>query len=123
MKTALDILTTISFSVVIISAIAMSFYFLSQGIYTYWQMQWKILWLELIFRYRDHTKKNIGRVGTWYYIFLVNIFISIISILAELTLHMRTAPLSIIIVVACSAVLLVPLIGHPIYNMSKEKYY
>ncbi len=61
----------------------------------------------------------------WYLVlyFSVNIFISIISILAELTLHMRTAPLSIIIVVACSAVLLVPLIGHPIYNMSKEKYY
>jgi len=123
MKTALDILTTISFSTAIISAIAMSFYFLNRGVYTYWQMQWKVLWLELIFRYRDHTKKNNGRVGTWYYIFLVNIFISIFSILAELALHMLTATWPIIIVVAFSALLLVPLIGYAIYNISKEKYY
>lgn len=123
MKIALDIVMTLSFSAVIISVIAMSFYFLNRGIFTYWQMQWKILWLEIIFRYRDHTRKNVGHVGCWYYIFLVSIFMSIISTFVELVLHMRLASWPIILVVAFSAVMLVPLIGYAIYNMSKEKYY
>lgn len=123
MKTDLDIVTTLSFSAAIISVIAMSFYFLNRGIFTYWQMQSKILWLEIIFRYRDHTRKNIGHVGFWYYIFLVSIFISIISIFIEFALHMRIASWPIILVVAFSVLLLVPLIGYAIYNISKEKYY
>ncbi len=35
-----------------ISAVAMSFYFINRGIFTYWQLQWNLLWLEVIFRYR-----------------------------------------------------------------------
>jgi hypothetical protein len=123
MKTFLDLIAAISCFTFILSAAVMSFYFLNRSISTYWQLQWKVLWLEIIFRYRDHTKINEGRVGSWYYIFLVNIFIALISISFEVAIELRHASWPIIFIVTFSAILLFPLLGFAIYNMSMEKYY
>ena len=123
MKTALDIMTTLSCFIMVISALAMYYYFIDRGIYTYWQLQWKVLWFEVIFRYRDHTKKQSGRTGYWYHIFLSSTFILIISSVIELALHLRTTSWPIIFLVVFTALLLLPLLGYAIYNMSKEKYY
>ena len=123
MKTASELITNISGSIAIISILVMSFYLVNRRIYTFWQLGWKLLWLEIIFRYRDHTRKSVGHVGSWYHIFLVSVFIFLISINTELVIQLLTAPWPIIFVVAFSALLLLPLIGYAIYNMSKEKYY
>ena len=123
MKTALDLITNISGIIAIISLLVMSFYCVNRGIYTFRELRWKVLWLEIIFRYRDHTRKSVGHVGSWYNIFLVSILILLISINTELVIDLLTAPRPIIFVVAFSALLLLPLVGYAIYNMSKEKYY
>ena len=64
MKTALDIMTVLSCFAMVVSGLAMSFYFIDRGIYTYWQLQWRVLWPEVMFRYRDHTKKQMDGLDT-----------------------------------------------------------
>jgi hypothetical protein len=36
----------------------------------------------MIVDYKDHTKKNLGHGDIWFYVFIVNIILSLLSILA-----------------------------------------
>ena len=123
MKTFLDLITISSCLIFVVSAVVISFYFSNRGIYTYWQLQWKVLWLEIIFRYRDHTKKYERHVGAWYYILSVSAAIFLISILTELAIQLRNTSWPIIFIIVFSASTLLPLLGYAIFSLSKEKHY
>jgi len=116
-----ELIITISGTISIVSFFAIGLYFLNRNIYTCWEFRRKLLWLEVIYQYRDHTRKNAGNVGIWYYILLISILITIISVLTMLAIKLRAASWPVIFVVVFSALLIIPLLGYAIYNMSKEK--
>ncbi len=74
----------------VISFFCIVFYFRSEKEYTLTQMQLNPLWLNLVGEYKKYTKKKNGRIGFFYYLFLVSITISIISILIELIIIIKT---------------------------------
>ena len=123
MENFLFYIIELSLPLAIISVFFMARYFVGHKIYTWWQIRLKILWPVLTFEYRDHTRKNMGKVGLWFYIFWVCILVSFLAGLTSLAFELSEAPMPIVFLVLFSALLIIPLLSFAIYNMSKEKYY
>jgi hypothetical protein len=66
----------------VVSVFAICYYLYRRRLYTIWQLRTTLAWPSLITRYRDHTRANRGRVGLWYYVAIVSIAGSVVSILA-----------------------------------------
>jgi hypothetical protein len=65
----------------ILSMFVIGFYLYRKKLYTAWQLRMTFFWPELIIKYRDHTRQNEGHIGIWYYVAIVSILLSVISIL------------------------------------------
>jgi hypothetical protein len=123
MRLVADWLLTLGFPTVLFSLAMMGCYLVRSGVYTVWQLRTKLLWPEIIFEYRDHTRRHLGKVGIVYYVFLVAMLLVGIAASAELAIITLPAPLPIIIVVWFTYALLVPLLGFVIYRLSQEKHF
>lgn len=66
----------------ILSIFVIATYLYKNKVCTGWEIRTAFLWLQMIVDYKDHTKKNLGHVGIWFYVFIVNIILSLLSILA-----------------------------------------
>lgn len=123
MKKLVLYIVELSLSLTILCFLMMGYYFVKYKIYTWWQIRLKFLWPILTFEYRDHTKKHFGKVGILFYVFWICFLVSLLGGLIELALELSEAPTPIIFAVSFSVLLLIPLLGFAVYNMSKEKYY
>lgn len=66
----------------VISLFVIGSYLYRKRLYTAWQIRAAFFWPELIIKYRDHTKQVLGHIGIWYYIIIVSIALSLVSILS-----------------------------------------
>ena len=82
MEKLFDYIFTIFGPLSIFSMFVIGAYLYRKKLYTAWQLRMTVFLPELIIKYRDHTRQNEGRIGIWYYIAIVSILLSVISILA-----------------------------------------
>lgn len=66
----------------LISIFAVGFYLHRYKLYTVWELRTTLFWPELLIKYRDHTKSTYGHTGIWFYVAIISLVMSIISILA-----------------------------------------
>jgi len=123
MRLLVDWALTLGFPIVLVSLAIMAHYLVQRRVYTWWQLRTKLLWPEIIFEYRDHSRKHRGRAGMCYHAFSFGISLVITAASVELAIITAPAPLPIVIVVWFTYVLFVPLLGFMIYRLSKEKYF
>ena len=64
----------------VISIFAIGFYLRRNKLYTVWQLRTTLFLPELLTKYRDHTKLTHGHTGIWFYVAIVSIVLSFISI-------------------------------------------
>jgi hypothetical protein len=65
----------------ILSLFAIGSYLYRKRVYTLWQLRTSFMWPQLIVRYRDHTRETQGYTGIWYYVAIMSILLSVISVL------------------------------------------
>lgn len=66
----------------VIAVFATGFYLHRKGLYTIYQLRTAFFWPELLGKYRDHTRATQGRTGIWYYVTIVSIALSLVSVLS-----------------------------------------
>lgn len=71
----------------VISIFAIGFYLYRKKLYSMWELRTTFYWPELISKYRSHTKTAQGHAGVWYYIAMVSIIMSMLSIFGLFSLH------------------------------------
>jgi len=87
MGNIINMLVGIFAPLMLLSAFMITLYLKRQKLYTPWQIRTSFWWPDLIVKYRSHTKEKKGKVGVWYYLFIVSIAITALSIVVSLILH------------------------------------
>ena len=81
------------------------------------------VWPELVFRFRDFTKKRSGTTSSVYYLFwfslITTLIFAVVSVLYEIDLKHP----AVIIMVLIFGIVLFPVIFYIFYLYSKEEYY
>ncbi|MHA2088964.1 MAG: hypothetical protein ACW972_11855 [Promethearchaeota archaeon] len=123
MRDLLPYIIEVSGLLSITSLFAIGFYLKRNKIYTLKQLRRKVLWPEIIFQYRDHTKIYSKKTGSWFYIFSCSILILLLSGTIEFLLHASSWPQPVMFIVIIVLMLILLIIGYAIYNIGKEKYF
>jgi hypothetical protein len=72
----------------VISLFAIGAYLYRKKVYTAWQVRTAFYWPQLIFDYKNHTKKTMGHIGIWYYVIIASIALTLSSIIPLLVLNL-----------------------------------
>ena len=86
-------------------------FLLANGIYPAFRVLHEDFFPKSIFKFRDYTKTKNSKLRFLYYLFLISILFLVPSILFEFFLHIREAPIPIIITVALTAIFFLPILG------------
>ena len=78
-------------SLSVLSLFAICHYLYRHQLFTIWQLRTTLEWPSLIAKYRDHTRTNLGHVGIWYYVVIVSLALSLVSIIGLLVIEVLTA--------------------------------
>ncbi len=71
----------------VISIFAIGFYLYRRNLFTAWQLRTAFFWPELIIKYREHTRKTRGQTGIWFYLCIISIILSVMSIVGLLVVQ------------------------------------
>ncbi len=123
MEPLLNSLINIFFLAFLLSLFAMGYYLYEAKVYTYMQLRFTFMWPRLIFEYRDHTRKFLGKTGKWYPVCKISFSVLSVSLLILSSKYLLSIPLPISIVIFIAAIIIFPSIGFVIYNLSKDKYF
>jgi hypothetical protein len=121
MQLLVDYTLALGFPLTLVSVGMMGRYLVQNRVSTWWQLRTTLLWPEMIFKYRDHSRRHRGRTGSWYYVFSVAIILVVLAGSLDLAIITAPAPLPILIAVWFTYLLFVPLLAVVIYNLSKVK--
>ena len=64
----------------VISIFAIGFYLHRNKLYTVWQLRTTFFWPDLLNMYRNHTRSTHGHIGIWFYVAIISLLMSAISI-------------------------------------------
>ena len=64
----------------VISIFAIGLYLHRNKLYTTWELRTTLFWPELLTKHRDHTRFTHGHTGIWFYVAILSIALSVISI-------------------------------------------
>ena len=103
--------------------IYMTHYLWAQKAITFWQLMFYPFWPQLVFRYRDLTKKKNGRISRIYYLFFGCLITLILSIVAVTITEMKYMPIPAMVFVGLAIFLFIPIVIYIFILLSKETYY
>lgn len=75
-----EIIFKISGPLSVISIFAIGFYLHRNKLYTTCQLRKTFFWPELLIKYREHTRSTHGHTGIWFYVAIVSLVLSILSV-------------------------------------------
>lgn len=101
----------------------MGLYLLSKKAFPFSQLFIFTFWPQLIFRYRDFTKAQSGRISVIYYLFFFCITLCILAIIGTLIPELKDMPIPAIAFVGLAVLLFLPIVIYIFFLMSKENYY
>lgn len=101
----------------------MGFYLLYKKAFSYSQLFIFTFWPQLIFRYRDFTKAQSGKISKIYYLFYFCITLCILAIIGTLVPELKDMPIPAIAFVGLAVFLFLPIVIYIFFLMSKENYY
>jgi hypothetical protein len=82
-----DWVFVICFPLALLSLFAIGMHLYRARLLTVWQLRTTMFWPQLLVRYRDHTRQTKGRTGTWYYLAIVSLILSLTAILYEFAVN------------------------------------
>ena len=121
MRAIIDHIVTISGFFTIASFIVMHLYLYSKRAAPFLVLN--PLWPVIIFKYRDYTKKNRGKPGIFYYLFLINIFILIPAIISEFLFEISDAHFLVLVLALLVLLPLFSIILYVVIGLSKDDFY
>ena len=115
----LDVLGPIT----VILYLYMFFYLLAKKAISFSQMLLYPFWPQLVFRFRDLTRKEKGKVSHIYFLFFGSLSTLAISVLAIFVPELKDMPIPAMVFVGLGIFLFLPIVVYIFILMSKEKYY
>jgi hypothetical protein len=118
-----DWLITLSWPVAFISFSLIINYLVRKKVTTSAGLHFHPIWPKLVFKYRDHTRKNRGKTGVWYYTFSLSVSVLAIVSVAELLLFVSKGPPAIFLLVCFTVLIIIPLLGYVVLCLARERLF
>jgi len=95
---------------------------LNQAI-SFGQFIFPAFWPEIVFRFRDYTRKKKSKLKYLYNMFWFSVISLVFGIFSELLSDIKEIPIPVLVFVFLIVFLFLPMILYMLYLSSKEKYY
>ena len=82
-----------------------------------------LFWPQLIFKFRDLSKKETGKISCVYFAFLFSLSALIIALLFVVIPELMKMPVPAMVFVGLALFLILPIVVYIFLLMSREKYY
>jgi len=109
--------------ITIIILFYMIYYLWAKKAISFSQLLFYAFWPQLVFRFRDFTKIENGKISKIYFLFFGCLTALIISILTVTIPESKDMPIPAIVFVGLALFLMLPIIIYIFVLMSREKYY
>jgi len=101
----------------------MLYYLWAKKVILFSQLLFYPFWPQLVFRFRDITKKEKGKISNIYFLFFCSLSALIVSVFLIFIPEMKDMPIPAMVFVGLALFLILPIVVNIFFLMSKEKYY
>jgi len=101
----------------------MLYYLWAKKVVSFSHLLFYPFWPQLVFRFRDLSKKEKGKISNIYFLFFCSLSALVFSIIVILIPEMKDMPIPAMAFVGLALFLGLPIVLYILFLMSKEKYY